>query len=79
MTKFEIGKEYGNDLTIKVLDRTAKFIKIETNAFGTCRVKIKNYNPKVEEISFKCWRISANDDFDLDKAREIAFDRAYHS
>jgi len=75
MEKFETGKEYGNDLTIKVISRTEKTLTIETNAWGVKRVKIKNYNQNAETISFKAWLIDANDSFDLEESRNNFYSR----
>ena len=75
MKKFEVGKEYGNDLTIKVISRTEKTLTIETNAWGVKRVKIKNYNANAETISFKAWLIDANDLFDLEESRNNFYSR----
>jgi hypothetical protein len=75
MKKFETGKEYGNDLTIKVISRTEKTLTIETNAWGVKRVKIKNYNQNAETISFKAWLIDANDLFDLEESRNNFYSR----
>lgn len=77
-TQFEIGKAYGNDLTIKVVSRTEKTITIETVAWGTKRVKIKEFQKGVEGISFKAWLIYANEDFNAEVAKELAFERAYN-
>jgi hypothetical protein len=75
---FEIGQEYGNDLTIKVIKRTAKFITF-TSVFGESRCKISEYVKDVECIYFKSWIITANEIFDAERAAEISYDRAYNS
>lgn len=77
-TKFEIGKSYGNDLTVEVLKRTAKTITIKST-FGEQRIKVREYMPGVEAIDFKAWYITANETFDKEKARQISYEKAYYS
>lgn len=78
MTTFETGKSYGNDLTIKVISRTAKTITIETTAWGVCRVKVRNFNLNCESIHFKAWVIEATEEFNFEEAQRISFEKAYN-
>lgn len=72
-TNFEIGKSYGNDLTIDVLAKSKSFVTIKSS-FGTSRVKI--YTDKQgEKIFFKCWTISAYEVFDPEIAKKIFYQR----
>ena len=79
MTRFETGKQYGNDLTFTVIKRTEKTITINTMAWGVTRVKVRSYNPNCEQIIFKAWGVSAADCYDAEEATENAFYRAYYS
>ena len=78
-TKFETGKDYGNDLTFKVIKRTAKTLTIETQAWGVTRVKIREFQKGVEAIMFKAWYILATEDFNFGVAKEKSMERAYYS
>lgn len=78
-TKFEAGKEYRNDLTIKVISRTEKTLTIETTAWGKKRVKVKDYGTGTEYISFKAWMILATEEFNKEEAVQIAYEKAYLS
>jgi hypothetical protein len=78
MTAFESNKTYGNDLTIKVISRTEKTLTIETTAWGTKRVKVREYQKGVEAIYFKAWIITADEIFNAEEARQIAYERAYN-
>jgi hypothetical protein len=75
-SNFEIGKSYGNDLTIEIISRTEKTATIKT-VFGTQKVKVRKYNELNEIIYFKCWSICATDEFEMQKATEIAYYNAY--
>lgn len=77
-TQFETSKEYGNDLTIKVLSRTEKAVTIETSAWGVKRVKVKEYMKGVECIYFKAWIVTANDVFDKEESLQLSLERAYY-
>jgi len=79
MTAFKTSESYGNDLTIKVISRTAKTVTIETVAWGTSRVKIRTHQNGLEYISFKAWLIDATEKFDIEEARKIAYSNAYES
>lgn len=79
MIRFETGKQYGNDLTFTVIKRTEKTITIETTAWGVSRVKVRNYNPQCEQISFKAWMVSAGEEFNKEEATNNAYYRAYYS
>ena len=76
-SKFETSKAYGNDLTIEVVSRTKKTITIKTSAWGTKRVKVREYTKGIECISFKAWLITADEIFNAEKAAEISMERAY--
>lgn len=76
-TKFEIGKSYGNDLTIEVISRTEKTITIKST-FGTQRVKVREWTKGTESISFKAWLIVATEEFDENEARNIFMENAYY-
>jgi|TARA_R110000823_G_scaffold31321_1_gene89267 hypothetical protein len=78
MRTFETSKNYGNDLTIKVLKRTAKTVTIETTAWGVSKVKVRDYGNGSEYISFKAWLITSDDIFDSNEAKELAIERAYY-
>tara|TARA_R110002050_G_scaffold50478_1_gene116648 strand:- start:2213 stop:2446 length:234 start_codon:yes stop_codon:yes gene_type:complete len=74
---FQESKEYGNDLTIKVLKRTEKTITIETIAWGVQRVKVRKNADGSEFILYKAWLIYASDIFDAEESKKIAYERAY--
>ena len=78
MTTFETGKSYGNDLTIEVISRTEKTVTFKTTAWGVkrCRVKICG---NAEAIYFKAWGIYADEEFEFEKAVQIAYERAYYN
>ncbi len=76
--KFQANKSYGNDLTVTILKRTEKTVTIETRGWGVQRVKIRDYGNGVEAISFKAWYITATEDFNAEKATEIANYNAYY-
>ena len=78
MATFETGKSYGNDLTIKVLSRTAKMLTIETTAWGIKKVKSKEYQKGVEAIYFKAWIVIATELFNATEAAQIAMVKAYY-
>ncbi|SDT46939.1 hypothetical protein SAMN05192545_3915 [Maribacter dokdonensis] len=76
-TQFKVGNKYGNDLTIEVLKRTAKTITIKS-LFGEKRIKLREYTPGVECVYFRSWIITANEDYNADKAAEISMYNAYY-
>lgn len=78
MTTFTAGQQYGNDLTIKVLSRTAKTVTIETTAWGIKRVKVREYQKGVESISFKAWLIVATETFNPVVAAQTTMENAYY-
>ena len=78
-TQFETSKEYGNDLTIKIISRTEKTAMIETNAWGVKRVKLRKHNNGLEYISFKSWLIYATENFDSQVATMNMMERCYYS
>lgn len=75
--KFEIGKEYGNDLTIKILNKTAKFVTFETRAWGVRKAQIKTDN-RGERVFFKAWIIEAFESFDAKTASQIFYEKCYN-
>ena len=77
-TQFTTGNKYGNDLTIEVISRTAKTIKIKTTAWGEKRVKIKEYTDGVECIYFKAWIVTADELFNADESARISYEKAYN-
>ena len=77
MEKFEINKEYGNDLTIKVISRTEKTITFES-VFGVKRCRVKAYISGVECVFFKSWIITANEYFDKLEVQKISYEKAYY-
>jgi hypothetical protein len=74
-SNFEIGKSYGNDLTITVLAKSAKFVTFKS-VFGINKAKINTDNWG-EKVYFKCWTVEASELFNEDKAREISYYNAY--
>jgi hypothetical protein len=76
MATFTPSESYGNDLTIKVLSRTAKTATIETTAWGIKRVKIREYQKGVEAIYFKTWIVIAAELFNADEAAQISMEKA---
>lgn len=74
VSKFEANKSYGNDLTIEVISRTEKMMTIKTNSWGVQRIKI-NHDNCGEKIYFKCWVISAFENFDFEVARQISHEK----
>lgn len=81
MATFTPSESYGNDLTIKVLSRTAKTATIETTAWGikrVKRVKIREYQKGVEAIYFKAWIVIATELFNADEAAQISMEKAYY-
>ena len=79
MAIFTPSESYGNDLTIKVLSRTAKTATIETNAWGIKRVKIREYQKGVEAIYFKAWIVIATELFNATESAQIAMENAYYN
>jgi hypothetical protein len=75
MATFTKGQSYGNDLTIKVLSRTAKTVTIETTAWGIKRVKVREYQKGIEAIYFKAWIITADETFNAKEAVTIALQK----
>jgi len=74
-TNFEIGKSYGNDLTMEVISRTEKQLTIKT-VFGTQKIKVRQSNNE-EYVFFKCWIVYASEAFDFEIAREISYYNSY--
>lgn len=77
MATFTAGQSYGNDLTIKVISRTAKTVTIETTAWGTSRVKIREFQKGHESIVFKAWSIGAEEQFNPTVAAQNSMYNAY--
>lgn len=75
---FEPGRKYGNEFTIEVIKRTAKFLTIKT-VFGTNRVKIRDCYQNAESISFKAWLIDATEAYNEEEAVRLSYERAYYN
>lgn len=77
-SRFETGKSYGNDLTVKVISRTDSFITFETNVWGLKKCKIKT-DKWGERVFFKSWLIKACEPYDAVISERNFYDRAYYS